>query len=118
MFVRAPILAAAALAALLANAAAVGPAFAQSAPAVEVFYGDLNLASDAGRSVLDRRIAAAAAQLCGHARPAELRRNAAVRACRTETIAQTQEQRDSAVRYGTVRIADAAPLVRVSRAAN
>lgn len=117
MFVRAPILAAAAIAAMIANVAAVAPALAQGAPSVEVSYGDLNLTSDAGRQILDRRIANAAAQLCGEARPVELTWNAAVEACRSETIASTQPQRDAAVRYGTVQIASA-PVVRVSRAAN
>ena len=118
MFVRTPILAAAAVAAILANVAAIAPALAQPTPSVEVSYGDLNLASTAGREILDRRIANAAASLCGEARAVELTWNAAVQACRSETIALTQPQRDAAVRYGTVQVAQAAPLVRVSRAAN
>lgn len=118
MSVRTSVLAAAAVAAMIANVAAVAPALAQTAPSVEVFYGDLNLAGTSGRNALDRRIASAAAQLCGEARAVELTWNAAVQACRTETIASVQEQRDAAVRYGTVQVADAAPVVRVSRAAN
>lgn len=117
MFVRAPILAAAAIAALAANVVAVAPAFAQQGDTVEVSYGDLNLASGAGRAILDARIADAAEQLCGEARKVELTLFAAVEACRTETVAVAQPQRDAAVRYGTVEIASA-PVVRVSRAAN
>lgn len=117
MFVRAPILAAAAIAALAANVAAVAPALAQDASTIEVSYGDLNLASGFGREILDRRIANAAEQLCGEARKVELTLFAAVQACRSETVAAAQPQRDAAVRYGTVQIASA-PVVRVSRGAN
>ena len=113
MSVRSTILAAAALVAGIA-----APAFAQSPEFIEVSYGDLNLTSDAGRQVLDSRIAGAAEQLCGQARSIELTWNAAVQTCRSETIAQTRPQRDAALRYGTVEIAQAAPAVRVSRAAN
>lgn len=119
MFVRSSVLAAAAVAALALNLATVAPALAQSATSIEVSYQDLNLTSSAGREILDRRIANAAEQLCGEARPIELTLNAAVQACQAETIAQTQAQRDAAVRYGTVQvIAQADPVVRVSRAAN
>ena len=118
MSVRTPVLAAAAIAAMIVNVAAVAPVLAQPMPSVEVHFADLNLGSDAGRTVLDRRIANAADQLCGEARPIELTLNAAVQACRSETIALAQPQRDAAVRYGTVQIAQAAPVVRVSRAAN
>jgi UrcA family protein len=118
MSIRTPILAAAAVVAMIANLAAVTPALSQPLESVELSYQDLNLASAAGRNVLDRRIAGAAAQLCGQARAIELSWNAAVQTCRTETIALTQPQRDAAVRYGTVQIASSDQIVRVSRAAN
>lgn len=119
MIVRSSVLAAAAVAALALNLATVAPALAQSAPSIAVSYQDLNLSGAAGRDVLDRRIANAAEQLCGEASTVELTWNAAVQACQAETIAQTQAQRDAAVRYGTVQvIAQADPVVRVSRAAN
>ena len=118
MSIRTPILAAAAVAAMIANVAAITPAFSQPIESVEISYHDLNLASAAGRNVLDRRIAGAAAQLCGQARAVELTWNAAVQTCHAETIASTQPQRDAAVRYGTVQIASSDQIVRVSRAAN
>jgi len=118
MSVRTPILAAAAVAAMIANVVAVAPAFAQPLHSIEVGYQDLNLTGDAGRAILDRRIADAAAELCGQSRKVELRWDAAVRACRTETVALTQPQRNAAVRYGTVEVASADAIVRVSRAAN
>ena len=119
MFVRSSVLAAAAVAATLLTFGAAVPAVAQPAPAVEVSYGDLDLRVDAGRDVLDRRIADAAAQLCGSFRPVELTWAAAVLACRTETIALTQPQRNAAIgRRGTVEVAQSASILRVSRAAN
>ena len=119
MFVRPSILAAAVLVAGFANAGIVaGPAFAQS-QGIEVFYGDLNLGNVAGRDVLDRRIANAAAEICGQFRNVELSWAAAVQACRTETIALTEPQRNAAIGLsGTVQVSDAGQTVRVSRAAN
>ena len=118
MFVRSSVLAAAAVAALALNLATVAPALAQSAPSVAVTYQDLNLASAAGREILDRRIANAAGQLCGAYTAVELTWAAAVLECREQTIADTQPQRDAALRHGTVQISSADRAVRVSRAAN
>ena len=119
MFVRSTVLAAAAVAATLLTFGAAVPAVAQPAPAVEVSYGDIDLAGVAGRDILDRRIANAAAQLCGSFRPVELGWAAAVLACRTETIALTEPQRNAAIgRRGTVEVAQSASILRVSRAAN
>jgi UrcA family protein len=118
MILRPSILAAAALAAgLLTLGVAASPAMAQEI-SVRVSYADLNLASDSGREILDRRIANAADQLCGAFSPLELTWAAAVRACQAETIALTQPQRDAALRHGTVQISSADRAVRVSRAAN
>ena len=120
MSVRSSLLAAAAVAASLATlGVAAAPAVAAEATeSVTVSYADLNLTNDAGRAVLDRRIASAAAQLCGDHRVLELRWANAVEACRDATIDSAQAQRDAAVRYGTVEVSEAAPLVRVTRAAN
>ena len=49
---------------------------------VTIGYGDLNLASQAGRAALDQRIDGAARQLCGEASPLELKMVALGRACR------------------------------------
>lgn len=121
MTVRSTILAAAALVAGLINVTvAAAPAIAQTPASIAVSYGDLNLNSDAGRTVLDRRIAAAATQLCGEALPVELGRAAASRACFSETLAAVQPQRDAAVsqRFGTVQVSQADLSLRVTRAAN
>ena len=119
MFARPYILAAAALVAGLniGLAAGAAPAFASSPEGITVSYADLNLASVAGRDILDRRIAGAAEQLCGQARPVELSWAAAVETCRAETIALTQPQRNAAVGLrGTVQVSEA--NLRVNRAAN
>ena len=119
MSVRSSVLAAAAVAASLVTLGAAVPAVAQAPEGLYVDYADLNLTTDTGRAVLDRRIAGAAAQLCGFSRSVELGWAAAVEACRADTIALTQPQRNAAVRYGTVQVSQAtAPVVRVSRAAN
>ena len=119
MFVRPSILAAAALTAgLVTLGVAAAPAAAQPIPSVLVSYADLNLASTAGREILDRRIANAAGQLCGAFSPVELNWAEAVRECRALTIADTQPQRDAALRHGTVQVSSADRAVRVSRAAN
>ena len=118
MFVRQSVLAAAALAAGLVNLGlAAAPAVARMPDGILVSYADLNLANAVGRNILDRRIANAAEQLCGKFAPLELTLNAAAEACRAETIALTQEQRNAAVGLrGTVEVSQA--TVRVNRAAN
>ena len=117
MFVRPSILAAAALVAGLNIALAAAPAIAQAPAGIAVSFADLNLASVAGRDILDRRIAGAAEQLCGQARAVELSWAAAVETCRAETIALTQPQRNAAVGLrGTVQVSQA--NLRVNRAAN
>ena len=120
MFVRPSILAAASLVAGLITAGlAAAPAVAQAPAGIAVSYADLNLGSAAGREALDGRIAGAAAQLCGFARPVELGWAAAVATCRAETIALTQPQRNAAIGLsGTVRVGQADQIVRVNRAAN
>lgn len=119
MSVRSAYLAAVAGAAAIAQIGAAAPAAAQTSEAIVVSYADLNLASRAGRDVLDRRIAGAASQLCGAYQPVELRWAAAVEACQAETIALTQPQRDAAVNLrGTVRISSTSGILSVSRAAN
>ena len=120
MFVRPSILAAAAFTAgLLSLGAVAAPAFAQEASSITVTYADLNLASPLGRTILDRRIAGAASQLCGTARDIDLNQSAAVDECRQATIDSAQSQRDAAVGLrGTVQVSDASKVMRVSRAAN
>jgi UrcA family protein len=120
MSVRLTILAAAAVAASLCNLGlAAAPAVAQPVDGILVSYADLNLANQAGRRVLDHRIATAATQLCGTYGVTELSWAAAVRACQDDTIAGAQPQRDAAIGIrGTVRIGSAERFIRVNRAAN
>ena len=120
MFVRPSILAAAILVAGIVDfTVAAAPTLAMAPASVAVGYADLNLSSAAGREILDRRIANAAERLCGYAHPLELGWTAAVEACRAETIAATEPQRNAALgRSGTVEIGQADQIVRVNRAAN
>ena len=92
------------------------PAFAQpaaAAPTRVVSYADLNLASAAGRAVLDRRINAAVRDVCGHAYPIDLASVDQVLQCRQETLAAVGQ-----LRRGEVLIAvrnGSAPVVTFNR---
>lgn len=68
---------------------AVAPAHAQSdAPrSVSVFFGDLNLKSDAGKAHLARRINVAAREVCGSADVRDFNGMEAMKNCRNEAIA-------------------------------
>ncbi len=91
MNVRKPLFAVAALAAAYVNtSAAISPAMAQGAEAVTISYANLNLANAAGRAVLDRRIAAAARQVCGQYLITELKWAEMSRECRVEVTASAQ----------------------------
>lgn len=103
------------VAALAASLASVGTAIApaQAAPVdtVLVGYGDLNLASNAGRRALDNRIAAAVDLVCSNGESLDLRSYSLSRSCKTESFAAAQVQRDAAVagqRSGSVRVSTAA----------
>ena len=104
-----------ALAAIVAASATTGvgvsPAFARGTDVVAVGYGDLNLASAAGRRALDNRIEAAVDLVCSDGDSAELRAYALQRACRVEATATAVPQRDAAIggqRRGSVRVSVAA----------
>jgi UrcA family protein len=77
--------------AAVATAALATPAVAQTS-SVTIGYGDLNLASPAGRAVLDRRIDGAARQVCGEALPLQLKTNVLSRTCRAEILADARAQ--------------------------
>ena len=70
-------------------AAVAHSATPDDAPAIKVFYGDLNLASAQGVSTLQARVAAAARQVCGidHADIRDLQAYAAQRSCEAQAIA-------------------------------
>lgn len=72
-------------------AAVATPAAAQT-DSVTIGYGDLNLASQAGRAALDRRIDGAARTVCGRASPLELKTIALGRTCRAEVLADARAQ--------------------------
>jgi UrcA family protein len=87
--------------ALAAAALAAAPAAAENSAydlaKVQVFYGDLNLASDAGRGTLDRRIRSAARSICGTEAsrgPAGLN---AIKACQNQAIASASGQVEQAL---------------------
>ena len=80
------VLAVAAAAALATSAAA-----AQTG-SVTIGYGDLNLASQAGRAALDQRIDGAARQLCGEYSPLELKMVTQRRSCRAGVLADARAQ--------------------------
>jgi len=112
MSVRSIIFALAAVAAAsLMTGAAISPAMAQTAESVTVSFGDLNLASQAGRDVLYRRVSNAAREVCGNFALRELKLNAMSRACRADAIADARTQ------LARVIVSDDYAAIRVSRAA-
>jgi UrcA family protein len=84
-------LALAVLAAAFTTGLGVSPAMAETA-SVTIGYGDLNLASRAGRAALDQRIDGAARQLCGESSPLELKMVALGRSCRAGVLADARSQ--------------------------
>jgi len=98
--------------ALAAAAAAslAAPAVAQG-DSVTIGYGDLNLASQAGRAALNQRIDGAARQLCGESSPLELKRVALGRTCRAGVLADARAQ------LARVIVDDQFASITVSRAA-
>jgi UrcA family protein len=101
MNVRSTLLALAAVAAAsLMTGIAVSPAAAGEAVAVP--YGDLNLASPAGRARLDARVSQAATALCGRYDARELRLSALSRACRDDAISGARGQREAALGGGAL----------------
>ena len=88
-----------ALAATLTATVPTGPAAAQ-AVSIAVPYGDLNLASPAGRAVLDQRVFHAASLICGRYDRRELNMSALSRACRNDAIAGARGQREAALSRG------------------
>jgi len=83
---------AAAAMALGATTVTVNPAFAATSDEVLVQHEDLNLASAAGRAVLEARIDRAARTVCGTAFINELDIAAGIEACRSDAIAAARRQ--------------------------
>jgi UrcA family protein len=104
-----------ALAALAVASAVVLPTVSQAEEpnSVRVSYADLNLGSDVGQHVLQRRIAGAARIVCVIEDSKEIALRSATNVCRSEAMARAQPAYASAVaaaRHGTVTI-DAAALI-------
>lgn len=102
---------------LLAFAAASAAFGAAPAPARDsapvpqsevVRYADLNLATEAGRSALDRRISLAVREVCGSASDVDVHGKNLVRRCRMETSRAVSAQREAAL------AADSAASVRLA----
>lgn len=64
---------------------------------VEVRYGDINLASDAGAAQLARRVNIAVTKVCGTADTRDLAANRLVKICRRETMANTTPRVETAL---------------------
>ena len=86
---------------------------AEEMNSVRVSYADLNLGSDVGQQVLQRRIAAAARTVCLFEDSRELALASATNACRTDAIAGARPAYEAALaaaRHGTVTIMGGAAL--------
>ena len=70
----------------------------QAMPSVEVSFADLNLASDEGVAVLDRRLDSAIEKVCGGPIPMNLSSAAPIKRCIKATRELADTQRDLAVR--------------------
>ncbi len=90
-----------------ATTATVSPARAEAGQ-VLVRHDDLNLASAAGRAVLEARLERAARQVCGTAFINELDIAAGVAACRADAIAGAREQLRAGESYAALRAVRAA----------
>lgn len=101
--------------AAFAFAAAALPMSAASASegkSVSISYADLNLSSEAGVAIFDRRIDRAIEAVCGRLenRPTF---DGAVRKCQRETLAAIRPSRDLAVaNYSTTRLASTELRIR------
>lgn len=103
---RKPIFAVLAAPLVLGAASIAAPAAAEELSVV-VKYGDLDLASPAGKATLDRRIAAAVEKVCSPAERRDLRGWMAWEECKVLTLADAMEQ-----------LAAIAPPARVAIAAS
>lgn len=91
--------------AIAAIAMPLSAAQASEGSSVTVSYADLDLSSEAGRDVFDRRIDRAIESVCGRmtGRPTF---DSSIRTCQLETQAAAKESRDFAVaNYGDARFA-------------
>ncbi|HET7606115.1 UrcA family protein [Sphingomonas segetis] len=109
-----------AVAALLVAGTLVLPtvSLAAESNSVRVSYADLNLASDAGANVLQRRIAFAARVVCEFEDSRQIPLEKAANLCRNDAIqgaTPAYEQAVAAARHGTVTVGGAAALIVTAR---
>jgi UrcA family protein len=83
------------VAAVAAASIAAVPASAQETESARVYYGDLNLASEAGKATFDNRVRRAADRICGTPDARDLKMSALIAACKAEVIASAAPQRDA-----------------------
>lgn len=83
--------------ALGTTAILAAPASAQAAPSVTVSFADLNLSSEAGTQIFDRRIKNAIVNVCGGDAPRDLRGRTTYNRCLEKTAVAVQPMRDLAV---------------------
>ena len=105
-----------ALAAILIAAVLVTPTVSQAATtnSVRISYADLNLATSAGRTSLQGRIAFGARIVCEIEDSRELALATATRACRADAIEGARPAYEAAVaaaRHGTVEVLEGALTV-------
>jgi UrcA family protein len=105
----------AAVGALAVAAALIIPTVSQAAETTSmlVSYADLNLASDAGARVLERRIDYAAHAVCGYEESRQFALITATKLCRKGAIEGVRPAYEAAVasaRHGTVIVGGAATL--------
>jgi len=80
-----------------ALALTASPATAEDGHQLVVSYADLDLSTDRGVRILDRRLRAAAVEACGPTSDADLAGKNDARDCRTETLSTARAQRDGAI---------------------
>ncbi|WP_162013481.1 UrcA family protein [Erythrobacter sp. NAP1] len=99
--------------ALAAIALPLGAAHASEGRSVSISYADLDLSSQAGQEIFDRRIERAVQAVCGtmQGRPSL---DAAVRKCQQETQVSANKSRDLAIaNYGRTQLAGADREIRL-----
>lgn len=86
-------------AALALGTAAItaAPAIAKEAPSITVNFADLNLSSERGTEIFDRRIKNAVANVCGGVAPRDVGARRIYNRCIEQTTLSVQPKRDLAV---------------------
>ena len=101
------------MAATVATAGIAAPAAAteDEAPRAVVHYGDLDLSSTVGRERLSMRVSGAVKQVCAVETRADMRRQEASRACRTQAMRNVEGQLASLLNGNGTQLADRRELI-------